>query len=114
MQSVSSTIFVYFCLALATTLVYSGHSFTAQVQVTNSRTTSTLFGKRERALKKVKKIFKGDNTPVADETDSNVPSQQIELSNGRAKDLAKKYKDIDDLGERAYEVLVDLNMVGRS
>jgi len=86
------------------------------VQVTNSRTTSALFGKRERALKKVKKIFKGgDNTPVAaDETDSNAPSQKVKLSDGRAKDLAKKYQDIDDLGERAYQVLVDLKMVGRS
>ena len=124
MQSVPSTMFVYFCVVLATTtLIHSGHSFTAQVQVTKSRTpaASALYGKRERALNKVKKIFNKDDkdTPAAaaeETTDSNLPidRQQVKLSNSRAKDLAKKYKDIDDVGERAFQVLVDLKMVGRS
>ena len=112
MQSVN----VSFCLLLASIAVYSGHAFTSQVQLTNSRkTSSAIFGKRDRALKKVKKIFKSDDEAVeAIETQSNFSDEKVKLSNGRAKELAKKYKDIEDLGERAFQVLVDLNMVDRS
>lgn len=40
------------------------------------------------------------------------PQSKVKLSSGKAKGLAKKYKDIDDVGERAYQILVDLKMVG--
>lgn len=98
--------------------MYSGHAFTSQVKLANSKqTSSAIFGKRARAMKKVKKIFKGDDE-VADvaETQTNFPNegQKVKLSNSRAKDLAKKYQDIDDLEERAFQVLTDLKMVGRS
>lgn len=113
MQSVN----VSFWLLLASIAVYSGHAFTSQVQLSNSRkTSSAIFGKRDRALKKVKKIFKSDDEKVEpEETQSNFSDgQKVKLSNGRAKELAKKYKDIEDLGERTFQILVDLNMVDRS
>lgn len=68
-------------------------------------------------MKKVKNIFKGDDQLVGvSETQSNFPNegQKVKLSNGRAKDLAKKYREIEDLEERAFQILVDLKMVGRS
>lgn len=69
-------------------------------------------------MKKVKKIFKGDDevVEVAETPKKKNPNegQKVKLSNSRAKDLAKKYEDIDDLEERAYQVLTDLKMVGRS
>lgn len=76
-----------------------------------------MFGKRERAMKKVKKVFRGDDDKPVEgaETQSNFPmdGKQVKLSDGRAKDLAKKYEDIDDLGERCFQILVDLKMVGK-
>ena len=112
----SSIITVFFVLASIS--VFFGNAFTAQPSLRNSRqTTSAIFGKRQRALKKVKRIFKGNDKPVeVEETKPKVTFQgeKVKLSNGRAKDLAKKYKNIDDLEEKTFQVLVDLNMVGRS
>ena len=77
-----------------------------------------MFGKRSKLKKKVKKIFKGDGEEGAaakPQTQSNFDEgQKVKMSNGQAKNLAKKYKDIDDLGERTYQILVDLKMVGNS
>eukprot|EP00536_Pseudo-nitzschia_multiseries_P009048 jgi/Psemu1/306265/fgenesh1_kg.245_\ len=122
MKSVSS-ITAILLLALVLALFNTGYSFQASLNAPNSRSLTTeLFGKRAKIAKKVKKIFGGDGddegavpVPVA-EPDSNFPvsGKKIKMSNGRAKDLAKKYKDIDDIGERAFQILVDLKMVGRS
>lgn len=73
-----------------------------------------MFGKRAKLKKKVKKIFKGEDEEGA-QTQSNFDEgQKVKLSDGQAKSLAKKYKDIDDLGERTFQILVDLKMVGNS
>jgi len=63
-------------------------------------------------IKKIKKLFRGTSS----KTESNFPADgtMVKLSSGRAKELAKKYADIDDVGERAYQILVDLDMVGKS
>lgn len=108
-----------FCLALAVAsiAVYHGNAFTTQLPSTNCRTTSSaLFGKRAKAKKIVKKIFRvSDDKPieVVEDVQSNFPAdgQKVKLSNGRAKDLAKKYRNIECLEERTYQVLVDLKMV---
>lgn len=66
-------------------------------------------------MKKVKKIFKSEDDEAKPESQSNFDEgQKVKLSNGRARDLAKKYEDIDDLGERTFQILVDLKMVGNS
>eukprot|EP00534_Pseudo-nitzschia_fraudulenta_P003871 CAMPEP_0201117588 /NCGR_PEP_ID=MMETSP0850-20130426/1561_1 /ASSEMBLY_ACC=CAM_ASM_000622 /TAXON_ID=183588 /ORGANISM="Pseudo-nitzschia fraudulenta, Strain WWA7" /LENGTH=116 /DNA_ID=CAMNT_0047382025 /DNA_START=89 /DNA_END=439 /DNA_ORIENTATION=+ len=110
------------CLLLAAALFSSGNAFAPAPIASNNNvaSSSALFGKRAKVVKKVKQIFRsdGDDSPVAAvaEVQSNFPvdGKKVKLSNGRAKDLAKKYQDIEDLGERAFEVLVDLNMVVRS
>eukprot|EP00532_Pseudo-nitzschia_australis_P005217 CAMPEP_0168192902 /NCGR_PEP_ID=MMETSP0139_2-20121125/18301_1 /TAXON_ID=44445 /ORGANISM="Pseudo-nitzschia australis, Strain 10249 10 AB" /LENGTH=108 /DNA_ID=CAMNT_0008116183 /DNA_START=133 /DNA_END=459 /DNA_ORIENTATION=+ len=105
-------------------LVNTGHAFQAQLRVPDRRTAPTeLFGKRAKIAKTVKNIFGNDGAegeaPVAAaaaavETESKPSSgKKVKLSNGRAKDLAKKYKEIDDIGERAFQILVDLKMVGK-
>jgi len=107
------------CLVLAATLFHSGNAFTGQAQLANTRTPSTeLYGKRARAMKKVKKILGKDEEVVEEAVAAVAPKpvaagNKVKLSSGRAKDLAKKYEKIDDLGERAFQVLLDLNMVGR-
>ena len=105
-------------LILVSITLYVGQAFTAKAPLTKSRQgTSAMYGKRERALKKVKKIFWGDDMQVeAGGKQSTTPfdGQKVKLSNGRAKNLAEKYKDIDDLEEKTFQVLVDLNMVGKS
>jgi hypothetical protein len=96
-------------LVLATIAVFSAHAFTSQV--TNGRETSTaLFGKREKVMRF---FFGGDKTPVK-ETQPSFATDKVKLSNGKAKGLAKKYKNIDCLEERTYQVLLDLNMVGKA
>lgn len=121
MQS-TSTITAIFLLTLALVLVNTGHAFQAQLRVPNCRSAPTeLFGKRAKIAKTVKNIFGNDGgedeAPVAAavvEADSKPNSgKKVKLSTGRAKDLAKKYKEIDDIGERAFQILVDLKMVGK-
>mmetsp|Transcript_27948 Transcript_27948/g.75974 ORF Transcript_27948/g.75974 Transcript_27948/m.75974 type:complete len:116 (-) Transcript_27948:3062-3409(-) len=115
MQSTySSTAFL--CLALILASSHICHSFQPAIINPNSRAATTeLYGKRARIVKTVKKIFR--DTEVGEvavpEPDSNFPinGRKIKLSNDRAKDLAKKYEDIDDLGEKAFQILVDLKMV---
>mmetsp|Transcript_20147 Transcript_20147/g.41515 ORF Transcript_20147/g.41515 Transcript_20147/m.41515 type:complete len:107 (+) Transcript_20147:180-500(+) len=100
---------LYICLLLASIAVFSGHAFTSQS--VNTRTTSSaLFSKRKKLKNSVKKIFKTE----VEETPKKIepPQTKVKLSSGKAKGLAKKYKDIDDVGERAYQILVDLKMVG--
>jgi len=103
---------VYCYFLLATTLVFSGHSFTVVVsrKCTRSSPTSVLYGKNP--IKKIKKLFRG----TSPKSESNFPAdgKMVKLSSGRAKELAKKYADIDDVGERAYQMLIDLDMVGKS
>jgi len=98
--------------------VHVGHAFTQKSPLRKSRhTQSAIFGKRERAMKKVKRIFKGSDKPVeVEEGKSNFAfdGQKVKLSDGKAKDLARKYEDIDDLEEKTFQVLVDLKMVERS
>lgn len=94
---------VYFCLLLVSIAVYSGQAFTSQVQSTTSQSTA-LYGKRQKLKTAVKNIFGG--------VDEQVPTAtKVKLSDGKAKGLAKKYKDIDCLEEKAYQILVDLKMV---
>ena len=62
-------------------------------------------------MKKVKKIFNADDVPVDEPVEVQT---KVKLSNSKAKGLAKKYSEIDDLEERAFQILVDLKMVGRS
>ena len=95
---------LYLCLVLASIACYS-HAFTSQSVNTGTTTSTALFGKRQRAKNKIKKILGGDVEPVA---------TKVKLSDGKAKGLAKKYKQIDDVGERAYQILLDLGMVGSS
>lgn len=92
---------VYLCLLLVSIAVYSGQAFTSQVQSNASRSTA-LFGKR-KALKKL--LFGGVDEQAP------APATKVKLSNGKAKGLAKKYKDIECLEEKTYQILVDLKMV---
>ena len=95
---------VYFCLLLVSVAVYSGQAFTAQVQPTGSRSTA-LFGKRQKVKNAFKKAFGAD---VSEELPA---ATKVKLSNGKAKGLAKKYKDIECMEEKTYQILVDLKMV---
>lgn len=75
----------------------------------------------ERKRDKIKKLLglKKDNpeenqvqvSPLSDlpAKTANIPKQP--LRRGEDQKLKKKYSDIEDVGERAFQILVDLNMV---
>ena len=94
---------IAFLTLLFALIAIHSDAFAPPLQSTTSLKTSTaIYGKRERAVNKVKKMF-----GVEAETKS-----KVKLSDGKAKGLARKYQNIDCLEEKSYEVLKDLKMVG--
>jgi len=50
-------------------------------------------------------------SPSVVDTTNGSEGKKVKLSERKANQLSKKYEDIDNLEERAYQVLVDLGMV---
>ena len=59
------------------------------------------------------KVEVGTTTPSPSVVDTTNGSEgkKVKLSERKANQLSKKYEDIDNLEEQAYQVLVDLGMV---
>mmetsp|Transcript_45237 Transcript_45237/g.110217 ORF Transcript_45237/g.110217 Transcript_45237/m.110217 type:complete len:122 (+) Transcript_45237:163-528(+) len=68
--------------------------------------TTAIFSKRKKLAKHLKNIFKKPKT-----TANFDPEKKVKLSNARAEELAKKYETMDSVEDKAFNVLLDLDLV---
>mmetsp|Transcript_45235 Transcript_45235/g.110210 ORF Transcript_45235/g.110210 Transcript_45235/m.110210 type:complete len:122 (+) Transcript_45235:163-528(+) len=68
--------------------------------------TTAIFSKRKKLAKSLKNIFKKPKT-----TANFDMGKRVKLSSARAEELAKKYETMDSVEDKAFNVLIDLDIV---
>ena len=68
--------------------------------------TTAVFSKRKKLAQSLKNIFKKPKTTANFDTE-----KKVKLSNARAAELAKKYETMDNIEDKAFNVLLDLDLV---
>jgi hypothetical protein len=91
-------------LFLVLFLVETAHSFAVRLA---GRSRHTALGVKRNPFRALKGLFRKPKI------EANFPlnGKKIKLSVEKAEELSRKYEAIDDVGERAFNILLDLELV---
>ena len=100
------TLHCLLCLCFLALSVEVADSFAAQGLSTQRSTVHELEARRN-PFRRIRNLFRKPKVTA----NFPVDGKKVNLSAEKTEALSQKYQDIDDVGEKAYQVLMDLELV---